>query len=249
MSMRIASVRIKTKWHKYITSCYLPMRVVVVYNFEEVNLFNIVEWIIMDAFLYYLPIMFLFMSAWMFYVGGIVVVKRQPYIFKTFHIVLFVILSFFPAIVMPLVHFFGSFSRIGPTGCMLLISPLIMVVVLLYLRAVMKGYLLLGITKDSFRVPLLQSLKNMNLDYEETIYGIKISPDDVLIQCNIQAQVGMAQLFCDKNNSDLLGKIVSNMRDIYNADKVETKYYSSIFYLILGSFCLLSFLLMILRVA
>lgn len=171
--------------------------------------------------------------------------KKRPFIIKAYHLMLFLLLCFMPGILMPFIRLSHTISRLGGKTYMLLLLPLLYIIVLVFFKFLIKGYFIFGVTKDSFRNPLRQSLKNLDMEFEETIYGIELKNYNILIQSNIQTQAGTAQLFCKDNNPQPLDSIISELKKIYAEEKVDMNYLCSIFYCILA-FMMFAFSLIIL---
>lgn len=182
----------------------------------------------------YLPTMCVFMSIWLFYVGGIVIIKKQPFILKAYHLMLFVLIGVIPSMLIPIMRFSHMYSKSGYKAFFSLLTPLTFIIILIFFKKIITGYFIFGVTKDSFREPLLQSLKNLDVEFEETIYGIKLKNEGIIIQSNIQTQAGTAQLFCKTKESQTLDSIISELRKTYAGTEVDLNRACSFFYCALG---------------
>lgn len=182
--------------------------------------------------------LFVLMSVWFFYIGGIVLIKRRPLIVKAYQLMFFILLSFSPVILLPLTKLPNLVSTVGPKAYLILLLSVPYVLLLFFLKTVIKGYIVYGVTQDSLRTPLLCCLRQMGLDFEETIYGIVVKPNHTIIQCMVQPQTGTAQLSCEKINASLLDDIMLELKKYYASTQVEIASRGSVFNCILGVFML-----------
>ena len=105
----------------------------------------------------------------------------------------------------------------------------------------MKGYVAIGISDDSFRDALHFSLNKNEIKFEEQLSTIKLSELDAQIQVAIQSWVGTGQLKLKKSkDSQLMAKVVSGINDYYLANSIKPNNITSIFYIFIGVFMLIS---------
>ena len=117
----------------------------------------------------------------------------------------------------------------------MLIYILVLFVVFIFLAIVIKGYIVMGITDESFRAAIHSALQELNITFEETLGHIKLTSHDLELQVAVQSWVGNAQLkMKGSNGKPVLNEIVKAVGGYYQTHETKTNNVTAIFYLIMG---------------
>ena len=147
----------------------------------------------------------------------------------------FVCVSFLPMVL-------DSFIFSIPKGFDLMqwISPLMFIVLLVFMKRQMQGYLIFAVSEEYFREALLKSISNLGYASEETMGGIKIKETGETLKVVIQGWMGTVQM---KGGKDITAKtmrsIISEMRAYFSKNPGNLNKTSAYFYLGIGGLMLL----------
>jgi len=187
----------------------------------------------MSKSLIYFPVVFLLMALFFLYIGLKVVLTKRPLFLSAKYFYAFMILAFSPQFVNMVELFKMSHSR--KYDLLFLLSPLMFLVLLIFLWIQMKGYMAIGISDDLFREALHYSLNKLGLAFEERISTIYLTSMNSSIQIAIQSWIGAGQLkFKEAKNAKLLAEIISGMNEYNSANNIKSKNITAIFYIIIG---------------
>ena len=172
----------------------------------------------------------LFVEALFFLGIGIrVMAARRPLLFNARWILGIVAVAFAPAVIVWLNLFSKSENPI------MLINILGLFVIFIFLAIVIKGYIVMGITDESFRAALHNALQELNIAFEETVGHIKLTSHNLELQAAVQSWVGSAQLkMKGSNGKPVLNEIVKAVSQYYQTHETKTNNVTAIFYLIMG---------------
>lgn len=193
----------------------------------------------MELALYFLPFLFLGMSAFFLFIGFKVVVQKRPVLISSRYFFVFIFLAILP-------QFFLTFLKLsgGGSGSMAgftYITPLIHICLLVFFWFQMKGYMAIGIRDDSFRDALRFSLNKNNLPFEEQLSKISLPSINAEIQVALMAWIGSGQIKLKKiSDRSVLAKIIAGMNQFYKENNTPPNNFTSIFYIIIGSLLLLA---------
>ena len=118
---------------------------------------------------------------------------------------------------------------------MLYLNPLIFLSIMIFQWFVMKGYLAIGISDDSFRQALHFSLNKNNLPFEEQLSTINLTSIDANLQVAIQSWVGTGQIKLKKSSdSNILPQIITGINEYYKENDIKPNNITAIFYIVCG---------------
>jgi hypothetical protein len=181
--------------------------------------------------------MFALMAVFLLFIGAKVVVTKRPIFISSRYFFAFLLLAFSPQFVNAAKMF--SKDLPGSLGLITYLNPIMFVCLLIFFWFMMKGYIAIGVSDDSFRDALHFSLNKNNLPFEEQLSVIKLTSINANLQVAIQSWIGSGQLRL-KNSKDakVLPKIISEMNKYYVENNIHPNNITSIFYIILGVFML-----------
>ncbi len=180
----------------------------------------------------YFPLLFALMAFFFLYLGGKVVVGKRPVFLSARYFFAFMVLAFSP-------QFFIAFRNF-PDGIhwssyLTYLQPLLILCLLVYFWFQMKGYMVLGVTDDSFRKALHASLEKNGLPFEEELSCVTLTSLDTKLHVALQSWVGAGQIKMGKEaGRGLLPKIVSGMEEFFESDGSKPHLVTSVFYIIIG---------------
>lgn len=181
----------------------------------------------------YFPILFLVMAFFFLYIGSKVVLAKRPIFIPARYFFALIVIAFSPQFVSS-----GSMLSQSPSGAMgflLWLNPVIFLCLIGFFWFQMKGYMVIGISDDTFRKALHSSLEKNELPFEEKLSVVQLTSLDVKLQIAIQSWVGAGQLKLGKSgDQSILPKIVSGMESFYETNDVKPNQVTSIFYIIMG---------------
>ena len=119
----------------------------------------------------------------------------------------------------------------------LLLNILLFFVLLIYFAILMKGYIAMGVTDESFRTAIHAALQQLNITFEETLAHIKLTSHDLDLQAAVQSWVGTAQLKIKQSNGKpILDEIAKAIEAYYQTHETKTNNVTAIFYIVVGLF-------------
>jgi len=181
----------------------------------------------------YLPLLFAFMAFFFIFIGVKVVMSKRPLFMPAKYFFALMVLAFSPQFVNMMDMFLND--KLGKIGLILLISPILFVCLLVYFWVLMKGYMAIGVSDDSFRDAIHFSLKKNNQPFEEKLSTIKLTAINANLQISIQSWIGSAQLrFKQSKDTKLLAEIVMGMNEYYIKNDIKPNNVTSIFYILIG---------------
>lgn len=164
-------------------------------------------------------------------IGIRVMAAQRPLLFKARWLLGFMVLILSPMLILSLYLFSKSQNPV------MLINPLMFFTLLIFFRIVMKGYIAMGITDESFRAAIHAALQQLNITFEETLAHIKLTSHDVDLQAAIQSWIGTAQLKAKQpNGKPILDDIAKAIVEYYQTHEAKTNNVTAIFYIITGVF-------------
>lgn len=154
--------------------------------------------------------------------------KKKPLIIDMRWTFVFIILGFSPMITSSIEMFFEE-----PEFDFLSLFPIIMVLTLIVFYAfILKGYSVMGADGAEFQKYLIESIKDKNLEFEQSLSSIKISNPELEFNVAIQPWMGVAQIRQKtKTDKEVLKSIIEQVK----TKNIKTNYTTSIFYLVFGA--------------
>jgi hypothetical protein len=120
-----------------------------------------------------------------------------------------------------------------------LLTPLMFIVLLVFLWLQMKGYVLFGIVDKSFRKALLSVLDELRLERQEELSVIRIPSANLEIQVAIQSWVGVGQVKNkSKSGKEVFQQIIDGLKKRFAHGELETNNTTAVLYMVLGSIML-----------
>lgn len=192
-----------------------------------------------------MPLYGLIMIAFGVYVFGIGLwglTKKRPLVFPARQLMWFILAMYVPATIQSFVPFFTfsgrSESSIFNSGFWIFfpVFQVVMMVLLIYVFwRQMTGYMIFGVSDDTFRNALTSALNKLNLPFQETISKIKLTGIDADLQAAVAAWMGTAQIRIKQREHVHYTKEIANaMDEYYKANAVKVNNIAFIVYLLLG---------------
>jgi len=191
-----------------------------------------------------LPLYGIIMTAFGLYVFGIGLwglVKKRPLVFAARQLMWFLFLCYLPATIQSFVPLFGFGERSGGifSGGFWVVWPIFQVAIMILLAFVfwrqMTGYLIFGVSDETFRNALTSALSKLELPFQETISKIRLTGIDADLQAAVAAWTGTAQIrIKQREHIHYTKKIANAMDEYYKANVVKVNNIAFIVYLLLG---------------
>jgi len=160
-------------------------------------------------------------------------VTKRPLLFPARWHFWLMALVFLPMFLTPLQRLLDG--RRGPMDTMFLLQPLMFVVILAMFWIQMRGYLVYGITEDSFRNALNDALERLNLPHEESLSRIRLPGLGADLQVSLQSWMGQGQLrIRPSRHAPTLDKIAACMKEYLATAPVQTNMLMPLYYVVSG---------------
>ncbi len=185
----------------------------------------------------YFPLIFALMAFFFLFIGIKVVMSKRPLFMPSKYFFGFIVLAFLPQFATTVDMLLKGLP--GKIGLIFVISPILFGCLLVFFWILMKGYMAIGVSDDSFRDAIHFSLKRINQPFEEKLSAIKLTAINANLQIAIQSWIGSAQLRL-KNSQDtiLLGEIIAGMNEYYMKNNIRPNNVISLLYILIGFFML-----------
>lgn len=185
----------------------------------------------------YFPLLLSTMALFFLFIGVKVLLNKKPLLLSSKYFFGFMVLAFSPQFVtaasMLTADIPESFSLF------FYLSPIMLVVLLVYLWFQMKGYMAIGISDDSFRDALHYSLNKNNLPFEEQLSTVKLTSINASLQIAVQSWIGAGQIkLKETKNIGVLPAIVGGINQYYSENSIKPNHITSIFYILIGTLML-----------
>jgi hypothetical protein len=182
----------------------------------------------------YFPLLFAFVAFFFLFIGVKVVISKRPLFIPSKY---FFALIFFAFSLFTVNMFLKDLS--GKSRPISMIIPILFICLLVYFWILMKGYMAIGVSDDSFSDALHFSLRRINQPFEEKLSAIRLTAINANLQIAIQSWIGSAQLrFKQSKDSKLLEEIIAGMNEYYIKNHIKPNNVTSIFYILIGIFML-----------
>lgn len=175
------------------------------------------------------PIIFGVIAAFFLIIGMRGIIKRRPFLLSNRWMLAMMFIIFVPNIFLPFIMPASTPSFIK------WFNPAMFSVLLVMMCIILKGYSAFGVTDNTFRNALLQSLQKLELPYEETLSAIHLTSVEVDLQVSVQSWVGSGLIKVkQRGHSPLLANIVLAMNEHFQLSNTTAKLLTCIFYVIVG---------------
>ena len=199
----------------------------------------------MSIMLWVMPLYGLVAIAFGVYISGIGLwglTKKRPLVFPARQLMWFMLAMYVPATIQSFVPLFtfsgrseGSIFNLGFWVFFPVFQVIVMALLVYVLWRQMTGYMIFGVSDDTFRNALTSALNKLNLPFQETISKIKLTGIDADLQAAVAAWMGTAQIRIKQREHVHYTKEIANaMNEYYKANTVKVNNLAFIIYLLLG---------------
>ncbi len=164
-------------------------------------------------------------------------IRKRPLVFASRQLMWFMFAIFVPTIVMLLNILFEDrkYFNLFLFGVSIFQIGMMALMVFVLWRQ-MSGYMIFGVSDDTFREALTNALNKLNLPYQETVSKIKLTSVDADLQATVASWMGTAQIRIKQWQHVHYAKDIANgMDDYYKNNVVKVNNFAFVFYLIFGS--------------
>ncbi len=194
----------------------------------------------MQIMLMIFPFVSLLLTMFFFSLGGIVLVRRKPFVMSSRWLFSVMMLAFTPQMIYPFIRLIDRLTQYTATSenmWFLFLSPLMFLILLIFSWIQMQGYMFLGVTDETVRAALHYGLHELKTPYEEILTKISIPDHDTELYVAVQSWMGTGQIrIKDRSKRTFLTQLVLQMRFYYEEHDVPIKKITAIFYLLIGGF-------------
>lgn len=161
-------------------------------------------------------------------------VKKRPLVFAARQLLWLYLLMIIPLNVQTFSMF--SWERGLAVTNLMLIFQLAMMILMIYLfYRVFTGYMILGVSEDTFREALTHALNPLNLPFEETIARVKLTGISADLQASVVAWMGTEQIrIKQREHISHTKNIAQTMDTYYKTHPVKVQKIAFGLYLALG---------------
>lgn len=177
----------------------------------------------------YLTLIFLIETLFFLGIGIRVLAAQRPFVLNARWLLGFIVIAFSPMVIISLNRYSKSENSI------LLINILTFLVVTLFLAITMKGYVIIGVTDESFRKATYTVLRQLNIAFEEILGHIRLTSHNLELQAAVQSWTGTAQLKVRQpNGKSVLDKLARGIVAYYQSHGSKINPIAPIFYIFIG---------------
>ena len=178
-------------------------------------------------------------AAFAIYVFGIGLsgfIRKRPLVFASRQLMWFMFAIFAPTIIMIFSLFLGSRKYISSFSVGMFVFQLGMMVIMVFiLWRQMSGYMIFGVSDETFREALTSALNKLNLPFQETVSKIKLTSLDADLQAVVASWMGTAQIRIKQLQHARYAKDIAKAMDEYfKTNTVKVSYIAFTVYLLLG---------------
>ncbi len=163
-------------------------------------------------------------------------IKKRPLVFASRQLMWFLLAILAPTIAMLLNLLLQDREHLGLFLVGLSIFQVgMMALVVFIIWHQMSGYMIFGVSDDTFQEALTKALNKLNLPYQETISKIRLTSIDADLQANVVSWMGTAHIRIKQWQHVLYIKDIANAMDsYYKSSIVKVNNTAFIFYLLFG---------------
>jgi hypothetical protein len=184
------------------------------------------------------PVIFALMGGFFLGIALFGFAKKRGFFLSSRWMFALICVAFTPQIIQPLI--WSSDSRIHPP-LVLLLSPLMFAVLLVFFWLQMRGFTGFGLGEDALRSGLAEVLQQRGLKFKESMGGYDIESPSVKLQVSFQAAMGTATIRTKSMSPDdrkFLAQVVGSLNEYLSKDSRPANLQIFIFYLIISLFIL-----------
>lgn len=173
-----------------------------------------------------LSVVCVLMSIFFLGIGFWILSTRKPLLLAAHWHFGLIVLTFLPSVSLMVTH---------PLKSGYYIYPLVIVAILAFVWIKMKGYIAYGITNDSFRTAIHSVLRQLNIQFEESLSHIKLTALGVDLQTSIKSWIGIGHIKVKPSKGKaVLRDIVKAIIDYYQTNKMNANNVTIIVYIVIG---------------
>jgi hypothetical protein len=198
---------------------------------RETKYMNVINWVFVFS-----GITVMAFGIYTFGIGVWGLVKNRPLIFATRQYIWFLFAMIAPVVVVLSNNIFEEREHVN----LFLVSMSIFQAAMLVLMAFilwrqMSGYMILGVSDETFRNALLNALNKLNFPFQESISKIKLTSPDADLQATVASGMGTAQIRIKQQQYIRYTKDIANaMNEYYKSNPVKVNNFTFIIFLLLG---------------
>jgi hypothetical protein len=179
------------------------------------------------------------MTAFAVYTFGIGLsgfIRKRPLVFASRPLVWFMFTILAPAMIMIVGLSLASRKDLSLSCVGMVIFPLGMMAIMIFiLWRQMSGYMIFGVSDETFREALTNALSKLNLPFQETVAKIKLTSLDADLQANVISWMGTAQIRIKQwQHARYIKEIAKAMDEYYKTNPVKVSYVAFMVHLLLG---------------
>jgi hypothetical protein len=192
--------------------------------------------VIMEYFLYFLPVLFLFHAIVYLFISLKAIIKNKPFIINSRWINLLMVISFVPFMMLHIIDLVKTGAE-RYYSLLLLLQILFFVLFMIFLYFVIKGYSIYCVNDVDFRNSVVNSLNSNSIKFEEKMNKIELVDINNELNVSFAAWLGCGMIKI-KNKKDKLifKKIIDGIKIYFKENDIESKKIVAVFYLIFGMF-------------
>lgn len=180
-------------------------------------------------------IIFVLISLFFLTIGLRGLISRRPFLFPSRVMFALMTLCFLPSIYLSLDLLFDR--RTGAIRYDSILSPGIFVVILVMFWIQMRGYMIYGISAESFGTCLRKALVKLDLPFQESFSTIRLQSIEADLQASVQSWSGTAQLrIKPQKHTQTLKAIAGALREEFAATQTQASLNVFIFYVLISLF-------------
>lgn len=187
-----------------------------------------------------ISITFLIIGIYFLSIGLRGTITKRPFLLSARQLKWFLLLCCAPGLIysVAIIFFFQRLSRHASALQFAQWLNIILLGVLIFvLWKQSSGYIVFGVTEESFREALVSALTKLNIPFQETISRLRLTEANADLQAAVNAGMGMAQLRIKPGqHGPLLKQIGETMSEYYRSTTVQVNQIACVVYTILGAF-------------
>lgn len=186
---------------------------------------------------------FVILGIYLLSIGLRGVITKKPFIYSAKKGFWFIALSFVPSIIFPIQSLWKSYllstkysESFDWSFLLILLIPLLMYLILLvFYWRLLRGYMVLGVTDESFRQALYSVLKDLKLPFEERLSKLRLTSLDADLEANINAWMGTANIRIKQHeHQKTLDQIADALRNYFAGSYVSINMLTCVYNIIFG---------------
>jgi hypothetical protein len=181
------------------------------------------------------PFIFLLIAVIFIAIGGAVYLRKKPIVLPSRAMFGLVLLCLLPSLISSVLINRMAADMSAEMSALQWLVPAMLLILLGFMWVQMQGYVMIGITDDSFRKALVAELQAQGQEYQEELSRIVIPASGLEVQVAIQSWMGVGQFKCrtKAKQAEFIG-LINGLKQRLNAEAMEINPVTSIFYIVIG---------------